>query len=729
MKPGIDKDEHVFENDELSVVIRRVGGFLQHRIQPRGAAADLYIESMPASSDAIKVESLPLRDLAFDKTATGTVVTMTGELDAHIFTVRLTVPKTGKYVHLAVQDELQLPSTVQAISSAYRLGRSETDFVFAPTIRPGDDHVIGEPSLKVPTLIVQQADTVLAVVADIEHMQAVRNPVRYCFDLEADPRIVETPVLGFGLKDHSPEALLYYQHTDQMRRELPAGKLSYSYYVFAYDGQKPGAGFRHVLRFLWSRFGAPVMTDPAKGLPVTAEGYAQYGFDYALRHLWVDIPTADGGMAGGLMCGIRYPDDIWFHSLFNGLNGAYALHHFGGSMNNADWKSRSRRVRQLLLSSPQEKGIFPTIFHSQVRYARRDSRWVASSHWMLTAGMEEACVTFQNQNFSKAIDWEHMYNTVQCSYTADLLLRWHREAEAHEESVEFCRRYGDFLVEHQPRNGSIPTFYRQGSLRADDIMRFGAETACSAMFLAHLYIVTKDARYLEAARKAERYMAQEIVPINKWQDHETFFDSCGKPIDFFDPHTRQYAQATQCIAWTAEMYRLLAEASGEKHYLESGEIVLDFLSLYQQTWQAPFRSVPTVGGFAVGNGHAAWNDARQGLVAPIYAKYFEQTGNREYLERAVGAARAGLALMFVPEHSKAAPGMYDKGPLGHADENYAHRGEDRAALIGYCFDYQVGGSLSALSYLQKRHGKELGPGLSAMPGIGVSETSERNNHE
>jgi len=224
------------------------------------------------------------------------------------------------------------------------------------------------------------------------------------------------------------------------------------------------------------------------------------------------------------------------------------------------------------------------------------------------------------------------------------------------------------------------------------------------MLLAHLYIVTREERFLRAAQNAEAFVARNVIRSNKWQDHETYFDSCGKPMGFWDSHTGQYAQATQCISWAAEMYRLLAEATGADAYLDNGCAVLDYLALFQQTWQAPFRSVPTFGGFAVGNGHAAWNDARQGLFSPIFVKYAEATGEEEYLLRGIAAARAGLWLMFVAENAQVAPHMFDKGPVGHADENYAHRGEDRPALVGYCFDYQVGGTLAALGYLQRTHG-------------------------
>lgn len=160
----------------------------------------------------------------------------------------------------------------------------------------------------------------------------------------------------------------------------------------------------------------------------------------------------------------------------------------GSSMRSAICGStcRSERKRvEALCAASDTRMIFGFIVYSitQVRYARREMQWVPSSHWMLTEGME---------------------------------------VESHSPSVEFCKRYADFLIAHQMKSGAIPTFFKSDTMRPDQVLMRGAETACSGMFLAHPYIVTREEKYLRAAQAAEGFIADEVVPTNKWQDHETF---------------------------------------------------------------------------------------------------------------------------------------------------------------------------------------------------------------
>jgi hypothetical protein len=92
------------------------------------------------------------------------------------------------------------------------------------------------------------------------------------------------------------------------------------------------------------------------------------------------------------------------------------------------------------------------------------------------------------------------------------------------------------------------------------------------------------------------------------------------------------------------------------------------------------------------------------------------TGNLEYLQRGVAAMRAPLALMYIPEN-KAVSSVYDQGPLGYADECYAHRGRD-ARLGPSCFDFSIGYALGAFNELWPRLGSAY-LDLAAGRGVGI----------
>jgi len=79
-------------------------------------------------------------------------------------------------------------------------------------------------------------------------------------------------------------------------------------------------------------------------------------------------------------------------------------------------------------------------------------------------------------------------------------------------------------------------------------------------------------------------------------------------------------------------------------YLQRGTEVLDYLLLTQQVWNIPALSPKMVGGFTTQNTDAEWSDARECYAAVLLWDYYKATGNAEYLERSVAAARSLLRL-------------------------------------------------------------------------------------
>jgi len=53
---------------------------------------------------------------------------------------------------------------------------------------------------------------------------------------------------------------------------------------------------------------------------------------------------------------------------------------------------------------------------------------------------------------------------------------------------------------------------------------------------------------------------------------------------------------------------------------------LDDLLWSQQVWNPPFLSINAFGGFASMNSDAEWNDARQGIIAPVLMDCYGITG-------------------------------------------------------------------------------------------------------
>jgi hypothetical protein len=233
------------------------------------------------------------------------------------------------------------------------------------------------------------------------------------------------------------------------------------------------------------------------------------------------------------------------------------------------------------------------------------------------------------------------------------------------------------------------------------MLRESPSGAASGMLLAKLYNVTGDKRYLKAAQRVADFIEQRMP--QGWMDYECFFDSAGKPLDLTDPYGGQRPQCTFPIFWSSQLGKELHIATGEQRYLDMALRAVDYLVLFQGVWSPPYLSVKGFGSIGIGNGHTGWNDARSGIFAPFIGEFYELTGNPEYLQRGVAAARAPLALMYIPENEPVASTVFDQGPVGYADECYAHRGRD-ARLGPSTFDFSVGYALVAYEELYRRYG-------------------------
>src|SRR6185437_14783683 len=106
----------------------------------------------------------------------------------------------------------------------------------------------------------------------------------------------------------------------------------------------------------------------------------------------------------------------------------------------------------------------------------------------------------------------------------------------------------------------------------------------------------------------------------------------------------QYPKNNLAEIQAAKAYLALFEITRDQKYLALGTQMLDHLLLTQQVWNNPMFSPKLIGGFTTQNTDAEWSDARQGYAAVLLFDYFQQTGNFEYLERAVAAARSTFAI-------------------------------------------------------------------------------------
>lgn len=629
----------------------------------------------------------------------------------------------------------------------------ELDYVFTPHLRPRDDMVIGDHAFRSPAVMLQRGEVFFALMPDLELLAPAyeRGPERYYMDLVATGGENQNPAACFGIGRVEPTGHLYFKQRFKQEQEVPEGhKLTLAYYLVLDDG---GFGPRDVLAFMWERFGKRYL---AEGLPQTVglDRYASAGLTRMFKRsdlfhtfelegqrcggtIGIHLATRKGVRlmnraqlsrflrtqdlsqamfrlgtehlvvhpAGARLLdkviyryGPRVPPEVLFSVFFNNLRSAYGAYWFARKWHDHELLENALAVKNLAILAPGEEGAFPAVCYPT----------------------DEGVFWSRGTRVFKHVD---TYHTADCAITAYHMAQWYADHEGDPRLLKRCRDLARFLLNVQQPSGAFPAWAVPGEPpRISPELKESATTACPAMFLAKLFLIDSDARHLQAAIEAGEFLATQVIPQQKWFDCETFFSCSTKRQGMYDSNTASYAQNTLSMYWAAEAFRLLHLATLDPAYLELGIRVLDHLCLYQQVWDPPFLSVNLFGGFGVMNTDGEWNDARQGLIAPVLMDYYRATGNPEYMERGIAALRAAFTTMYIEENRRVAPGNMEgfrREELGSVPENYGHFGYDMRTTGYLQSDWGAGSASYAAAYAQKHYG-DIFVDVGAMRAFGIN---------
>ncbi len=570
------------------------------------------------------------------------------------------------------------------------------DYCFTPHLRPGANDVVGRFAMKSPVCIMQKDAHLACLVADVTDLDDEPDKM-ICLDANVKGSTGASSQIAVGIANHEPYGLIYFRKVHSPAPSATNREVRYSYYMLLSADAVPASGYSLVVRSLWRMFGRKnfMRVDPQT---MSRQRYTELALNYAVKNLWRDFPSqewqgdGDARSTGGLIMGIKYPNDIWFHFFFNQLHTAYGLLLYGRENGDADLVEKARRIKQLALQAPSKAGLQAAVFTHEIVTGLRRERWVIQSHWASGA------IPYADQaTISPDFD---AYSTLDSSWTAYWMLRW-LDTEPDDGLLDRVTLLGDTLLAVQRPSGAIPTFLHASNLAPMTHLQESPDCAVCGLFLAELFSRTGQSKYLLAAERVASFIEDDIMP-QKWACYETYYDSAAKPLDTYDGHTNQLPQNTYPMYWSSQLFKSLYRTTARSNYLASAVACVDYLLLFQAVWSPPYLGVKGFGSVGIGNGHTGWNDARSGIFASGIADFFPLTGNREYLERGVAAARAPLVLMYAPENERVAS-TYNCGPIGYADECYAHRGKD-GRLGPSCFDYSVGYALVAFHELCRRYG-------------------------
>ncbi len=542
------------------------------------------------------------------------------------------------------------------------------DFLWSQSIKSEVGDLIASNAFKSPVVMMQQRRLFAALVPDVDDRHMDMRALD--LDVTSGPE----PWMSFGAIASEPHGHSYFRRAAEGTVPQFAGIVEYRYSILLSD-QAPRLGYRRAVRLLWKQFGHPELLRSADEQR-NALRPELHSFDQWRGEAWTTYADRvyAGWPCGARQCGTLASDrsvtgdwqhfqtDAWFNPWFETLRTAYGWYLHGRAAGDKAMQAKAESVLNLALTAPRNHGAFSTI------YLAKTAQWIPSDGW---AGYQDS------------------YDAFSMSWTAYWLLQWAELVpERRAEILAFTKGYGDFLLAHQAASGVIPSWYRAATLEPRPEFRdLNAETAPSALLLATLATASGDNRYRTAAEHAMDYVNREIVPRQRWFDFETYLSCARKPYDFYDTWTAQYPQNNLAEMQAPQALLALYRATGEKAYLEQGVERLDYLLLTQQVWNNPRFLPMLLGGFTTQNTDEEWSDARQAYAATLLADFYMATGEPEYLERAIAAARSTFAV---------APW-----------ENWAHTGyvDEPGAMTG--FHWGTGSAMTSVEMLQPVLGDAL----------------------
>jgi hypothetical protein len=510
--------------------------------------------------------------------------------------------------------------------------RGPLDFIWSQNIKSAPNDVVAHWAFKSPVVMFQQGRVFAAIVprVDLITAQSLRKtPVALDLDVTSGDRAW----FSYGVVETKPTGHSYFRRVSDTPLDVSSGPFEYSYWIAA-SSQPDRLGYRRITHLLWDRFGGPSLKD-STDLQRNVVKPELFLFDDWRREAWTryagdkywGFDCGDGRRCGAITSN-RNPwgkwddapkHDAWFNSWFQNLRTAYGWYMYARRSGNTQMQEKAESVLNLVLKSPRQDGAFSTIYLDDTKTWLHDDGWHGDSS---------------------------VYHTFCMSWTGYWMLRWAEDLlpARKAEILAFLRPYAGFLLKVQESSGVIPSWFDEHLQPRADFRDFNAETAGSALFLARISGATGDSNYLKAAVRAQAFIAQNVIPRQRWYDFETFISCARKPFEFYDRWTAQYPQNNLSAIQAAMADLELFSATKDRNYLDEGTRAVDYLLLTQQVWNHPLLKPKMVGGTTTQNTDAEWSDARECYLATLLFDYYQRTGSQEYLERAVAAARAGFTV-------------------------------------------------------------------------------------
>lgn len=585
----------------------------------------------------------------------------------------------------------------------------DADFFWMPQLTPEPGYIAQQHIYRTPALIFRGSGKTMILLPDIEVMQ--HQTVQSYLDMDAENRTMTLGLCKSKVVDH----ILYKKDRGA---QFPAGESQIAFYLMCFQEELENP-FRPVLEFYWDRYGR---ADSLRllGTENNLDCYVEHTYRWAFEN-WKDVvwqEFEENGQSVGAPVFIvttrqspnytgvkkeREVRSIWNQAWFSSLRSASGLFRYAKRTNSPALLEYANKTKELALAFPQRDGLFCSVIATEMETFDQNGEL-----FMRSLGWDTRYWGNSDRN-PFGTDVKHApLHILDMSFTAYYMLLWYNELEKDERLLQYAGRYADRLLELQYDNGYFPSWVDEAG-KSLGVLDNSPESAMTAAFLLLYGKVTGDSRFQTAALRCLDVIWQEVAPIGRWEDFETYWscsafwsDKVGQRIS----RNQMYKQCNFSMYFTALALLLAYETTQDQTHLTRGSRILDELLMSQSSYQPKSLMVPVVGGFGVLNTDAELNDARQSLFCELILRYGEHTGKSEYVERGLAALRISFSMMYCPENpeakeqwEKAWPFLNEKD-YGFNMENYGHNGviDSQGLGIGEFTIYDWGNGAAAENY-------------------------------
>ncbi len=652
----------------------------------------------------------------------------------------VTLEPDKEYFHVEVEAELNgKPARLDYMLSTFTFNLDTVPaFIHTPGLKfdnadskqnrfkllPAQDQIIGDRAFHAPAVILQDKNLFVALVPDLNDINkyAITSPdarrtidigrnvfsvpfedEKYTMptglDLNVQSGFTNKPLLTYGLMDNIIAHHIRYQRINDttMVRTLNKNRIQYGFDLFVGADVPENTGFQKVAAHQWKMYGHKVfinrahlafpfeeyfrIVDSITFHPIHSKLSGEFkssGRNAQIRD--IDVPLTgfedmgswlqfemNGLPAGGYRSAIPWWNDVIHNSEFwNNARDASGFYFWGEKLRKPELIEKARRIVNFCISAPRNKyGLFATLYNANTK--KWGLSWSDPPHG-------------KNEFFLRESD---SYEIPAMSKTAAHLIDYYSRCEKDERIIQYLKPYADWLLTVIDKRGAVPS-YVTAEMQASPILFYSAQPAASMWFLAAYFNVTRDKKYMEAAKRIAAFLEQEIIPEAKWVDLEQYF-SCGhKPLEFErDIWQHQVVRGNLANIWACEGFAALYQATGETRYLRMGEQAVDYVSFSQCVWEPHFiYTAFPFGGFTADNSdNATMLDARQAEVVKPFIWYGKTLGRQDLLERGIAAAKSSVVLMNLPAHKE--NNIYRHTniyPYGLGPENIDHEAHPQSAM-------------------------------------------------